>query len=148
MIATGGIATGRGVAAVLACGAHAAMLGTAFMRCPEAATSAAHAAALEHPAATVMTRAFTGRAARALANEFTRTFDKDAPAAYPEVQRRPARCGSRRAPVATSTGSTSGRVRPTSSPVRYLRPTWWRPSTSRPSGAQPVVVGGSRNDER
>ena len=85
VIAAGGIATGRGVAAVLACGAHAAMLGTAFMRCPEAATSAAHAAALEHPAATVMTRAFTGRTARALANEFTRTFDEDAPAAYPEV---------------------------------------------------------------
>jgi nitronate monooxygenase len=85
VIAAGGIATGRGVAAVLACGAHAAMLGTAFMLCPEAATSPAHAAALAGPTATVMTRAFTGRSARALDNAFVRTFGEDAPDAYPEV---------------------------------------------------------------
>ncbi len=85
VVAAGGIATGRGVAAVLACGARAAMLGTAFMRCPEAATSPAHAAALAEPTGTVMTRAFTGRSARALDNEFVRTFGEEAPAAYPEV---------------------------------------------------------------
>jgi nitronate monooxygenase len=85
VIAAGGIATGRGVAAVLACGARAAMLGTAFMRCPEAATSPAHAVALADPTSTVMTRAFTGRSARAMDNEFVRTFDDDAPEAYPEV---------------------------------------------------------------
>ncbi len=46
LIATGGIATGRGVAAVLAAGAIAAQLGTAFMRCPEAATAPVHREAL------------------------------------------------------------------------------------------------------
>jgi nitronate monooxygenase len=85
VIAAGGIASGAGIAAVLAGGAHAAMLGTAFMRCPEAATSPAHATALAGPTATVMTRAFTGRLARALDNEFLRAFDDEAPDAYPEV---------------------------------------------------------------
>src|SRR5215207_4037639 len=44
LVATGGLATGRAVAAVLAAGATAAQLGTAFMRCPEAGTAAAHRA--------------------------------------------------------------------------------------------------------
>ena len=42
LVATGGIATGRAVAGVLASGAVAAQLGTAFMLCPEAATAPAH----------------------------------------------------------------------------------------------------------
>ena len=42
LIAAGGLITGRGVAAVLACGAAAAQLGTAFMLCPEAGTVPAH----------------------------------------------------------------------------------------------------------
>ncbi len=46
LVATGGIATGRGVAAVLAAGAAAAQLGTAFMLTPEAGTSPAHREAL------------------------------------------------------------------------------------------------------
>ena len=46
MVATGGIATGAGVAAVLAAGAAAAQVGSAFMLCPEAGTSAAHREAL------------------------------------------------------------------------------------------------------
>ena len=46
LVATGGIATGRGIAAVLAAGAAAAQLGTAFMLTPEAATSPAHREAL------------------------------------------------------------------------------------------------------
>jgi nitronate monooxygenase len=47
LVASGGIADGAGVAAVLAAGARAAQIGTAFMRCPEAATSDAHRDALE-----------------------------------------------------------------------------------------------------
>ena len=47
LVASGGIADGRAVAAVLAAGAWAAQIGTAFMLCPEAATSGAHRSALE-----------------------------------------------------------------------------------------------------
>jgi nitronate monooxygenase len=85
MVASGGLGDGAGVAAVLVAGACAAMLGTAFLRCPEAATSPIHAAALEAPHRTVVTRAFTGRRARGLQNTFIDEFSALAPAAYPEV---------------------------------------------------------------
>lgn len=85
MVATGGIATGRGVAAVLAAGASAAQLGTAFMLADEAATSAPHRRALQGEGRTALTRAFTGRTARGLVNRFLAEHDADAPAAYPEV---------------------------------------------------------------
>ena len=85
LVATGGIATGRGVAAVLAAGAAAAQLGTAFMLTPEAATSPAHRAALRGDGPTAVTRAFTGRAARGVENRFMREHDAEAPLAYPEV---------------------------------------------------------------
>ena len=86
LIATGGIATGGGVAAVLAAGAAAAQLGTAFLLCPEAATVPAHRAALtDGSVGTAVTRAFTGRAARGITNRFLREHSHDAPSAYPEV---------------------------------------------------------------
>jgi nitronate monooxygenase len=85
MVATGGIATGRGVAAALAAGAAAAQLGTAFMRTPEAGTSPAHRDALASPAPTALTRAFTGRTARGVVNRFLREHSEAAPAGYPEV---------------------------------------------------------------
>jgi len=74
VIAAGGIMDGRGVAAALALGAQAASLGTAFLLCPEAGTSAPYRAALRRARddSTVITRAFSGRAARGLANRFTR----------------------------------------------------------------------------
>jgi nitronate monooxygenase len=85
LVAAGGVATGRAVAAVLAAGARAAAIGTAFMRCPEAGTHPAHAAALADPAAaTALTRAFTGRRARGIVNRFM-TEHPDAPSAYPEI---------------------------------------------------------------
>lgn len=85
MIASGGIADGAGVAAALAAGARAAQIGTAFMRCPEAATSQVHKDALTQPAATALTRAFTGRRARGIANRFMRDYGPLAPSAYPHV---------------------------------------------------------------
>jgi nitronate monooxygenase len=86
LVATGGIATGRAVAAVLAAGAAAAQLGTAFMLCPEAATAPAHRAAIQDGhASTALTRAFTGRAARGIVNRFLREHSAAAPSAYPEV---------------------------------------------------------------
>ncbi|HTN23594.1 MAG TPA: nitronate monooxygenase [Solirubrobacteraceae bacterium] len=85
LIAAGGLATGRGVAAVLAAGARAAQIGTAFLRCPEAGTSAVHRAALARPAPTALTRAFTGKPARAIVNRFVREHGDVAPSAYPEL---------------------------------------------------------------
>src|SRR5512132_3626964 len=61
LVATGGLATGRAVAAVLAAGAAAAQLGTAFMRTPEAGTAPVHRDALAGDAPTALTRAFSGR---------------------------------------------------------------------------------------
>jgi nitronate monooxygenase len=85
LVATGGIATGRGVAAVLAAGASAAALGTAFMLCDEAATAPAHREAIAADGDTALTRAFTGRTARGIANRFLLDHSSDAPSAYPDV---------------------------------------------------------------
>lgn len=86
LVATGGIATGRAVAAVLAAGAAAAQLGTAFLLCPEAGTSPAHRDRVGHGReTTALTRAFTGRAARGIVNRFLRDHSAGAPSAYPEV---------------------------------------------------------------
>jgi nitronate monooxygenase len=86
LVATGGIATGRAVAAVLVAGAAAAQVGSVLLRCPEAATSSAHRdvlAAADRP--TRLTRAFTGRQARGIANRFMDEHGARAPVAYPEI---------------------------------------------------------------
>lgn len=85
LVAAGGIATGGALAAVLAAGANAAQLGTAFMLCPEAGTSPAHREALRSPCDTALTRAFTGRLARGIRNSFMVEHDAEAPIAYPEI---------------------------------------------------------------
>jgi len=86
LIATGGLSTGHGVAAVLVAGAAAAQLGTAFLLCPEAGTSQAHREVIRQGAApTALTRAFTGRTARGISNRFQREHTPHAPSAYPEI---------------------------------------------------------------
>jgi nitronate monooxygenase len=85
VVATGGIATGKAIAAVLCLGARAAALGTAFLDCPEAATAPVHRSALHDHAPTRLTRAFSGRTARGIENGFLRAHSESAPAAYPEV---------------------------------------------------------------
>lgn len=85
LVASGGIATGRAVAAVLVAGASAAQLGTALLLTSEAATSPAHRAALGGEQPTALTRAFSGRTARGVVNRFLVEHDAAAPSAYPEV---------------------------------------------------------------
>jgi nitronate monooxygenase len=84
LIATGGIGDGAAVAAVLAAGAAAAQVGTAFLLAPEAGTHPAHRRAIASEAPTALTRAFTGRLARGVVNTFM-TAHPDAPIAYPEI---------------------------------------------------------------
>ena len=74
VIAAGGIADARGVAAALALGADGAQVGTAYLLCPEATTSVLHRAALvgDEAAATALTNVFTGRPARAIVNRLVR----------------------------------------------------------------------------
>ena len=91
VVATGGIADGRGVAASLLLGASAAQIGTAFLRCPEAKTPAAWAEALAvtPPEGTMVSRVFSGRAGRSIATDYVRAATASsapAPAPYP-VQR-------------------------------------------------------------
>jgi nitronate monooxygenase len=85
VIAAGGIMDGRGFVAALALGASAVSLGTAFLRCPEAGTSKPYREALKQARddATVITWAFSGRAARGLANRFTREMSGAPLAPYP-----------------------------------------------------------------
>jgi nitronate monooxygenase len=70
VIASGGIADAQGVAAVMALGAAGAQIGTTYLLCPEATTSAVHRAALKSAAArhTALTNLFTGRPARGIVN--------------------------------------------------------------------------------
>lgn len=70
VIAAGGIADARGVAAALALGAAGVQIGTAYLLCPEATTGAVHRAALKSDAArhTALTNLFTGRPARGIVN--------------------------------------------------------------------------------
>jgi nitronate monooxygenase len=70
VIAAGGIADARGVAAAMALGASGVQVGTAYLLCPEATTSVVHRAALESDAAriTAVTNLFTGRPARGIVN--------------------------------------------------------------------------------
>jgi nitronate monooxygenase len=71
VIAAGGIADARGVAAALTLGAAGVQVGTAYLLCPEATTTAIHRAALQSEAArhTALTNVFTGRPARGIVNK-------------------------------------------------------------------------------
>jgi nitronate monooxygenase len=74
VIAAGGIADAAGVSAALSLGADAVQLGTAYLLCDEAETSAVHRAALQSPAAvhTALTNRFSGRPARSIVNRVMR----------------------------------------------------------------------------
>jgi nitronate monooxygenase len=86
VIATGGIADARGIAAAFALGASAVQIGTGFLRCPEAKIAPAWADALARtaPEDTMITPAFSGRPGRSVANSYARAASsKEAPSAAP-----------------------------------------------------------------
>jgi nitronate monooxygenase len=86
VVAAGGIGGADDVEAVRLAGASAAMIGTLVLRTDEAGTGATHREALVDPVfdRTALTRAFTGRPARALVNRFVREHE-DAPLGYPAL---------------------------------------------------------------
>ena len=91
VIASGGIADARGVAAALILGASAVQIGTGFLRSPEAKLPSAWADAIgrSRPEETLVTRAFSGRPGRSVATAYARAAsapDAPPPAPYP-VQR-------------------------------------------------------------
>jgi nitronate monooxygenase len=123
MIGGGGVMTGRDAAAVLGAGAIAVQLGTALLCTPEAGTSAPYRQALldaRYPD-TILTRAYSGRFARGLANEFALDHDGQGPQAYPEVHHltRPLRA------AATQSGDASV--------PNLWAGTGWRQLTDRPA---------------
>ena len=87
VIAAGGIADAGGVAAAMALGAAGVQVGTAYLLCPEATTSAVHRAALKSEAArhTALTNLFTGRPSRGIVNRIMRELGpiSSAPPAFP-----------------------------------------------------------------
>lgn len=87
VVAAGGIADGRGVAAVLALGASGAQIGTAFLACEESNATTHHRDTLHSEAAwhTVLTRAYSGRLGRGLANRVSEAYAQrhERPMPYP-----------------------------------------------------------------
>ena len=89
VIAAGGIADAADVAGAMALGADGVQVGTAYLLCPEATTSAVHRAALQSEAAahTALTNLFTGRPARGIVNRVMREQGPLRPAPHPAFPR-------------------------------------------------------------
>ena len=85
LIVAGGLMTGADIAKALHLGADAAQLGSAFLLCPEAGTSAVYRQELKkvHGRDTRLTRAYSGRLARGISNRFMREMDKQPDAILP-----------------------------------------------------------------
>jgi len=85
VVAAGGIMDGEGIAAVLALGAQAAQLGTAFIPCPESGASQVHKDLLLKATEddTRITEKFSGKPARGLANRFMKEMESSPQLAFP-----------------------------------------------------------------
>lgn len=131
VVAGGGVRTAEDVADILAHGAVAAQVGTAYLRADEAGTNPVHRAALDDPSftGTALTRAFTGRWAQGLANRFMADH-ADAPAGYPHLHHltAPLRAAAAKAGEAQSlhlwagTGYAAGLALPAADITRSLVP--------------------------
>jgi nitronate monooxygenase len=129
LIAAGGISEPDDVVSSLSSGAALVQLGTAFLRCPESGAHAIHKAALAHPLfqQTAVTRAYSGRRARGLVNQFM-VAHAGAPAAYPEINNatRPLRAAAaaagdpHRMSLYAGTGSSRARAVPVAEVIRDL----------------------------
>lgn len=123
MVAAGGISTPQDVRAALDAGAAAVQVGTMLLCTPEAGTSATHRSALlsRRYDSTTLTRAFSGRWARGLANRFA-IEHADAPAGYPQLHHltRPLRA------AATKIGDPDV--------PNLWAGTCWRAATEKPAG--------------
>jgi nitronate monooxygenase len=114
VIAAGGLMTADDVGAVIAAGAVAAQLGTAFLLADEAGSSPVHRKALQDQqfTETFVTKSFSGRYARGLRNRFIDDHEAHAPFGYPEIHylTGPLRAGSVRAgdPHATNVWAGTG----------------------------------------
>jgi enoyl-[acyl-carrier protein] reductase II len=77
VVASGGVADGAGIAALLALGAEAVQLGTRFIATPEANSVPGYKDALlrTHEDGTVVTKAYTGKTCRVIENSYTKAFD-------------------------------------------------------------------------
>jgi NAD(P)H-dependent flavin oxidoreductase YrpB (nitropropane dioxygenase family) len=86
VLAAGGVSTPADVRAALEAGAAGVLVGTVLLRSEESGASAVHQAAIaEQRRETVVTRAFSGRPARGLRNDFIDRFDDIAPLGYPAL---------------------------------------------------------------
>ena len=101
VLAAGGVGGPDDVRAALAAGAVAVLVGTLLLRADESGASATHRDALADPRRdrTVVTRAFTGRPARGLRNDFIDRYEEEAPLGYPALHHltRPLRAAAARA---------------------------------------------------
>ncbi|WP_338891238.1 nitronate monooxygenase [Rhodococcus sovatensis] len=128
-IAAGGLMDGTDVAPLLESGAaHAAQLGTAFLNTTEAGTRQVHREQLTSTSETAVTRAFSGRPARGIVNEFMRDNSEDAPLAYPDVHylTAPMRAEAGKAgdPAALSMWAGTGHLRAREATVSELMAEW------------------------
>lgn len=86
IVAAGGVGTRADVSGLLSAGATAVQVGTLLLTATEAGTRDTHRRVLlDHDRETVLTRCFSGRPARALANDFTRAYSDIAPEAHPQL---------------------------------------------------------------
>jgi nitronate monooxygenase len=135
LVAAGGVGGPDDVADLLRRGATLVQAGTAFLRCPESGAPPAAKSALadETFGATAVTRAFSGRRARALFNAMVREHP-DAPPAYPEINNatRPLRAAAAKAGDAghmslyAGTGFRAAEERPVAEVVERLMSGWRR----------------------